>query len=188
VSSVFTRTGAVVATAGDYSAAQVGAAPGVAPWLAHVSYGPAATFSYNFTNGRVALSTNHLTIPFTAPASGTVVARVSAFLILAPPLTAADVCDLYLCLLAHTGGARVGPDEDMLGGSAATAATYTTLDGRMEYVATIAGLTPGNAYQYDLGGYYIISSGAPTTAALYADDGQTAANHYGPCEMFVYAS
>jgi hypothetical protein len=187
ITSVFGRSGpAIVAEAGDYTAAQVGAAPGVSPWLAHVSYGPVVGAGFSFTTGRIALSAAHLTIPFTAPASGKVVVTVSAFLILAPPLTAGDVFDLYLALLNHTDGTRAGPDEDMLGASAATAATYTTIDARVNYVASIGGLTAGDAHQYDLAGYYV-GTGTPAVAELACDDGLTGANFYGPVEMFVYA-
>jgi hypothetical protein len=186
VSSVFTRTGAVVATAGDYSAAQVGAAPGVAPWLAHVSYGPAVQGSYLFTNAMAAMDDVNLTIPFTAPASGKVFLVATLFIHLTPTEVVGDENYIILAFMTHPGGAVISPYQRVVDIDTQVSSVASTWAGMVTYGAPITGLGAGNNYQYDLGGLYG-GSGVPVSAASYYDNG-AATGDLGPVTLFVYAA
>ncbi len=102
--------------------------------LARVQYAPAVYAANESTStSLVVVDAVHLTIPFTAPASGDVLVRLTGACVL--PVTAYG----YWALLDHTTAAQVG-DTALAGYSGNTLTSAPFL---------VTGLVSGDAYQYD---------------------------------------
>lgn len=151
----------------------VGGATGPAGLLASVQYAPATAGSSQATSTTVvAADTTHLTILFTAPASGNVLVRLTGLANIGVAGTA-----FFWGVATH--------NTTTIQGVLATATESTTVVS-CSCAIKITGLTPGNSYQWD----WVLACGAAHTGTLYYS-GITVpegVNNDGPAVMEVWAA
>lgn len=154
--------------------------------LAYATYGPGTTTTYNLTGSLAAIDATNLTISFTAPPGGAVLAAIWLPYQIEPTLVVSDVTWLTLCYTTHGSGTRISPEMRFGMLSSMSATTVQQLGGTAAYLAPVTGLTAGTGYQWDLAGFYN-GTAAPALAAVYADSGGIA-NAWGPATMAIYTA
>jgi hypothetical protein len=156
--------------------------------LARVRYAPGVQALYNLTNTLAAVDTTYLTIPFTAPASGNVRVRAVIYGRVAVTETVTDEGYLVMAFMNHTGGAQVSAMHRFCDLICNVTGAQLYTGGMCTYEDIVTGLTPGAAYQYDLGGNYG-GTAAAFQAILVANAGGTAGTaDIGPATLEVYAA
>lgn len=130
------------------------------PLLAKTQYAPAVAVSYAASTTALTLTvmdTTNLTVTFTAPTSGSVLMRLSGYLVLA---NASVPC--VWGLVTHGGTTLVAPVALVAGGA-------TTPTGPKSVAILVTGLTPGNSYQWD----WVHAQGTTASLSLIAQGYQT---------------
>jgi hypothetical protein len=153
--------------------------------------------TYTLTATVAALDGTNLTISFTAPASGRVVVEAEVFVRNTLPAARGVQAWAVLGFVTHATTTVVAALKRFVDWDLAMAQTAYSQAGQgppsgaekadsCHYVALVTGLTPNQAYQWDLAGAYSTTGAAPTVVA-YADNG-AAASGVGPATLVAWAA
>ena len=140
---------------------------------------------YTFTTALGPFDTVNMTIRFTAPASGSVIAKAAIYLrSMQPSVTTAENIPM-MCFVTHGTSTQCSPQQRMIDLQLGTPGG-NFVGGTTFYEQPVTGLTPGQVYQWDLAGYYYVTGGTGGATA-YTDSG-TGTFPVGPAIMSIYDS
>lgn len=152
--------------------------------LAVATYAPASQATYTIGSSLAALDTTNLTISFTAPASGRVLARAAMWGRVSPAIGAlGDSAWLGVCYTDHTSGSQVSAVGRFLELTTVSTAEAQQVGGVCQYEALVTGLTAGTTYEWDLAAGYQASA-APQQVIMAASSG-TFGNVTGPALLVI---
>jgi len=142
--------------------------------LGTCQYAPATLAHFQTSSVTIApMDTAHLTVSFTAPASGNIMVILSACA--AAPSTAVEV---VWALTDHTSGAIYGNQQSVC---------QTTAPNHYTVQVMVSGLTPGTVYQMDWAQGSSTASSQVTTYAMGVSSLTASPSNHSPATMTVFS-